>query len=205
MIELYESTFKVDYLKKALGLSQQMLDVFWDEKNGGLFFNGKDSEELIVSFKEIFDGAIPSGNSIAALNLIKLSRITGETRLIDKAWQLFSAFAEKVSLHPSAHAFLLTALLFATGTSNEIVIAGDMVDEDTQAFVEKIRSYYMPSTVTIVTQAGHEREKLEKLIPFVKAMKRVDNKATIYLCQNFACKSPISSMKGLEEILEKTY
>ncbi|MGB4461716.1 MAG: thioredoxin domain-containing protein [Tepidanaerobacteraceae bacterium] len=205
LIELYESTFKVDYLKKALGLSQQMLDVFWDEKNGGLFFNGKDSEELIVSFKEIFDGAIPSGNSIAALNLIKLSRITGETRLIDKAWQLFSAFAEKVSLHPSAHAFLLTALLFATGTSSEIVIAGDMVDEDTQAFVEKIRSYYMPSTVTIVTQAGHEREKLEKLIPFVKAMKRVGNNATIYLCQNFACKSPISSMKGLEEILEKTY
>jgi len=202
LIELYETTFKAKYLRKALELTEQMLNLFWDDKNGGLFFNGKDSEELIIRSKEIYDGAMPSGNSVAALNLIKLSRITGDVELSDKAWQLFSAFAESVSSHPSAHAFLLTALMLAFDSSNEIVVVGNLDESDTKGFIDKIRSYYMPNTITIVKEDGHQGEELEKLIPFIKDMKQVDRKATLYVCQDYACKSPTTSMEDLEKILK---
>lgn len=200
LIELYESTFKAEYLKKALELTEEMLELFWDEENGGLFFNGKYSEELIIRSKEIYDGAIPSGSSVAALNLIKLSRITGDVKFSDKAWQLFSAFAENVSSHPSAYAFLLTALSLAFDSSNEIVIVGNIDGTDTQAFVDKMRSYYMPSTIMIFNPGGVQGRELESLIPFIKEMRPVNNKATLYVCQNYACKSPTTNMKDLEEI-----
>jgi len=203
LIELYETTFNAEYLKKALKLTEEMLELFWDEENGGLFFNGKDSEEHIVRFKELFDGATPSGNSIAALNLIKISRITGDIRFSDKAWELFSAFAEKISGNPSAYSFLLTALLLAFAPSNEIVIVGNIGEGDTDAFIDKIRSYYLPNTVVIVKQGGHQGEELGKLIPFIKEMKRVEGKTTLYVCQDYACKSPTTNMNDLEEILHQ--
>jgi len=203
LIELYETTFKAEYLKNALELTEQMLNLFWDEESGGLFFNGKDSEEHIVRFKEIFDGALPSGNSVAALNLIKLFRITGNIKFSDKGWQIFSAFAEKVSSNPSAYAFLLTSLLLAFDSSREIVIVGNVNERETQAFIDKIRSYYMPGTVTIVKQDGMEGQMLEELIPFVKDMKQIDNKATLYLCENYACKAPTTNMNEIEEFFEQ--
>ncbi len=85
LIELYQTTFDVQYLRRALTLNQNMIDLFWDEERDGLFFTGSDSEQLISRPKEIYDGAIPSGNSIAAHNFVRLARLTGETRLEDYA------------------------------------------------------------------------------------------------------------------------
>lgn len=202
LLELYETTFNARYLKKALELNQDMLDLFWDDERGGLFFNGKDSEELIVRSKEIYDGAIPSGNSVAALNLLKLSRITGDVKLSEKARELFSAFAESVSSHPSAHAFLLTALSFAFEVSKEIVIVGNKDGNDTQAIIDKVRSYYMPNAITILNPGGKQGEELQSLIPFIKEMRLMDNKATAYVCQNYACQAPTTDLSNLGEIFE---
>ena len=81
LIDLYESTFDVRYLKEAISLNEEMIKLFWDKKDGGLFFSGEDNEKLIMNRKEIYDGAIPSGNSVAALNLLKLGRITAKGAL----------------------------------------------------------------------------------------------------------------------------
>lgn len=203
LLELYETTFNVEYLKQAIKLNQHMLGLFWDDARGGLFFNGKDSEELIIRSKEIYDGAIPSGNSVAALNLLKLARLTGDITLSEKAEQLFSAFAESVSSHPSAHAFLLTALLFASDASKEIVIVGGADSSDTRAIVDKIRGYYIPNAITILNPGGKEGEELQKIIPFVKEMRPVDNKATAYVCQNYTCQAPVTDINDLAKILEQ--
>jgi uncharacterized protein YyaL (SSP411 family) len=202
LLELYETTFSVEYLKKAIKLNQHMLDLFWDDEKGGLFFNGNDSEELIIRSKEIYDGAIPSGNSVAALNLLKLSRLTGDVKLSAKAEQLFSAFAESVSSHPSAHSFLLTALSFAVEVSKEIVIVGNKDGNGTQAIIDKVRSYYMPNAIMILNPEGKQGEELQKLIPFIKEMRPMDNKATAYVCQNYACQAPTTDLNNLGEILE---
>lgn len=183
-------------------LNKMMLELFWDKDDGGLFFYGKDGEELIVRSKEIYDGATPSGNSVAALNLLKLSRITGDIRLRDKALKLFSAFANIVLQQPSAHAFLLTALLFFLGAPKEIVIVGDIVEMDTQIFIEKVRSEYMPNTVTILHPSTNESKELEELIPFIKEMEKIDDKTTAYICENYACKAPTTDIDHFEKTLQ---
>ena len=74
MLELYETNFDIDYLKKALKFNEDLLEQFWDDKNGGFYFSADDDEDLLIRLKEIYDGAIPYGNSIAMLNLIRLGR-----------------------------------------------------------------------------------------------------------------------------------
>ena len=202
LLELYETTFNAQYLKKALKLNQHMLDLFWDDEKGGLFFTGKDSEELIIRSKEIYDGAIPSGNSVAALNLLKLSRLTGDVKFSEKAERLFSTFAGSVSLQPSAYAYLLTALSFAFEVSEEIVIVGQAEDDNTQAMIDKVRSYYMPNSIVIFHPGGEQGQELENLIPFIKGMRSMDGKTTVYVCQNYACQKPTTDLTQLDQILE---
>lgn len=199
LLELYETTFDVGYLRKALELNRQMLDLFRDEEKGGLFFYGKDGEELLTRPKEIYDGAIPSGNSVAAYNMLKLSRITGDQNLEEHARRIFNAFAGEVILHPSAHSFLMTALQFALGASREIVIAGAIDADDTVEMIWKIHSLYLPDTVAIFHPVDNDGEQIWELIPFIKDMKPLEGKATAYICENFACRPPVMD---IDEILK---
>ncbi|MCR4431577.1 MAG: thioredoxin domain-containing protein [Tepidanaerobacteraceae bacterium] len=201
LLELYETTFDAGYLKKALEMNRQMLDLFWDEEKGGLFFYGKDGEELLFRPKEIYDGAIPSGNSVAAYNMLKLSRFTGDQSLEEHARRIFKAFAGEVMLHPSAHSFLLTALQFALGASKEIVIAGVSDADDTEKMIQKIRSRYLPDTVVLLHPAGNAGRNIRELIPFIKDMKPLEGKATAYICENFACLPPVTNMDEIERVL----
>ncbi|RKL63373.1 thioredoxin domain-containing protein [Thermoanaerobacteraceae bacterium SP2] len=201
LLELYETTFDGGYLKKALEMNRQMMELFRDEEKGGLFFYGKDGEELLIRPKEIYDGAIPSGNSVAAYNMLKLSRITGDQNLEEHARRIFNAFAGEVMLHPSAHSFLLTALQFALGASREIVIAGAPDGDDTVEMIQKIHSLYLPDTVAIFHPAGNAGEQIRELIPFIKDMKPLEGKATAYICENFACRPPVTNMDEIERAL----
>jgi uncharacterized protein YyaL (SSP411 family) len=112
LVELYETTYKPEYLIEALELNDDLLKLFWDGQDGGLFLYGDDAEKLIMRPKEVYDGAMPSANSAAALNFLRLSQLTGSTDLSDLAQRLFDAFNREVSLSPHSHAFFLSALLF---------------------------------------------------------------------------------------------
>ncbi len=129
LIELYEATFKISYLEEAIALNQAMIDIFWDKEDGGLYFTGKGNELLITRSKRIYDGALPSGNSVAALNFLRLGRMTGNVDLEQRAEQLTQAFSEQVKDQPMAYTQLLIALDFMVGPSQEIVIAGDPAPE----------------------------------------------------------------------------
>lgn len=199
LLELYETTFEVGHLRKALELNRRMLDLFRDEEKGGLFFYGKDGEELLARPKEIYDGAMPSGNSVAVYNMLKLSRITGDQSLEEHARGIFNSFAGEVVLHPSANSFLMAALQFALGTSREIVISGATGADDTAEMIQKIHSLYLPDTVAIFYPADKAGEQIRELIPFIKDMKPLEGKATAYICENFACRPPVTDM---DEILK---
>jgi uncharacterized protein YyaL (SSP411 family) len=121
LIELYEATFEPNYLEEAMRLNSAMIDLFWDKTHGGFFYSGRDNEALIKQSKEIYDGAIPSSNSVAFLNLIRLGRITGEANLEKNAEQLAGAFASRIKAYPSAYTQFLVALDFIIGPSREIV------------------------------------------------------------------------------------
>ncbi|HLG43288.1 MAG TPA: thioredoxin domain-containing protein, partial [Planctomycetota bacterium] len=120
LLELYEAGFDARYLAEAAKLNREMLGLFWDAEGGGLYFDASDGEKLIMRKKEIYDGAVPSGNSVAALNLLRLGRIAADAELERRAEAVFKAFSGDLTRAPSGHAQALIALDFAAGPAREI-------------------------------------------------------------------------------------
>ncbi|MEL6820120.1 MAG: thioredoxin domain-containing protein, partial [Calditrichota bacterium] len=135
LLELYESTFNLKYLEAAAELNQIVLDDFSDTEDGGFFFTSKHAEQLLVRKKDIYDGAIPSGNSVMMLNLLRLAKITGNAEFESIPGQTAKSFAKTISHYPSAQSMSMMALMFASGSSQEIVIAGEPDSDETQAML----------------------------------------------------------------------
>ena len=131
-----------------------MLEHFWDNQNGGFYFTADDGESLLIRQKEIYDGAIPSGNSIAMLNLLRLGRITADSSLEEKAAAIGRAFVENVSKMPSAYTQLMIAVDFAVGPSYEVVIAGDRRAAETGEMLRAVRSRFIPNKIIVFTSSG---------------------------------------------------
>jgi len=178
-----------------------MIDTFWDEQGGGLYFTGKGNEQLITRSKEVYDGALPSGNSVAALNFLRLSRMTGNIGLEQRAEQLFRTFAKQVQDQPVAYTQLLAALDFMIGPSQEIVIAGDPGVEATKAMVRIIHKKFLPNTVLLSRLEGPSGDRLVSLVPFVEPMVPVSQRPTVYVCEQHACQAPIMELEQLESSL----
>jgi uncharacterized protein len=195
-IELYEATFQPEYLAAAVQLQDETIRLFWDERSGGFYFYGSDAETLIVRPKEVYDGATPSGNSVAALNLVRLGRLTGNTEYERLAGELFSAFADHVGHYPMGHTMLLMALQLAHGKGREMVVVGSSEHPETQAVLGRIQSLFLPDTVLIhrPTDAPKAAE-LAALCPYVEDQVAVDGKPTIYICENFACQQPLTDVE----------
>ncbi|XOK64127.1 thioredoxin domain-containing protein [Paenibacillus elgii] len=203
LIELYEASFDHWLLQQAVELNKDMLHLFWDEEKGGLFFYGADGERLFTRPKEIYDGAMPSGNSAAALNLHKLARYTYDAALSQKAEEQLKAFAGSVEKYPSGHALFLMAVDFAFGAPSEIVIAGDPAKEETQAMIREVHRAFLPHALTILYPAsGAGAEEVVRLIPLVQDKRPLGGRATAYVCENYACQSPVSDLEELRELLQ---
>ncbi len=192
LIELYEATFEVTYLEAAIALNREMIDIFWDKKGGGLYFTGKGNEALITRSKEIYDGALPSGNSVAALNFMRLGRMTGRIDLEKKAEQLTATFSREVTAQPVGYTQLLSALEFMLGPAQEIVIAGDLGLDSTRDMVRVVHAGFLPNKVVLLHQNGPDGKRLEALSPFVKEMRPINQKPTVYVCEQYACKVPVN-------------
>jgi uncharacterized protein len=201
LIELYEATFKVSYLEEAIALNQAMIDIFWDETGGGLYFTGKGNEPLIAESKDIHDGALPSGNSVAALNFLRLARLTGSTDLEKRADELIMAFAAEVTEYPAACTQLLISLDFMIGPSQEIVFAGDPFAETMQEMLSVFQKKFLPNKVMLMHPNGKDGKRIANLCPFLKPMHSVDHQPTVYLCEQYSCKRPITTVGELNTVL----
>ncbi len=202
LIELYEATFEVRYLEKAVHLNQIMIELFGDAEKGGFYFTGQENEMLIARPKEIYDGAVPSGNSVAALNLLRLARMTGKVIWEKKADQLLQVFSSAVADVPMACTQLLIALDFVVGPTKEMVIAGDPQEEMARAMIALLHRKFVPNKVVLLRQEGEAGKDLTALSPFVAGMIPVGKKPAVYLCARFACRSPLTDLPALESALE---
>jgi len=201
LIELYEATFEISCLEEALALNEAMIDIFWDQEAGGLYFTGKGNESLITRSKELYDGALPSGNSVAALNFLRLGRMTGSVALEQKAEQLTQAFSRQVIDQPMAYTQLLVALDFMVGPSQEIVVAGDPDLKATKEMLGAIQRVFLPNKVLLLRPQGAQRKRLASLSPFVEAMVPIDDNPTVYICEQYTCQAPIKDLPMLESYL----
>jgi uncharacterized protein YyaL (SSP411 family) len=201
LIELYEATFEVSYLEEALGLNHVMIDLFWDETHGGFFYSGKDNEVLIKQSKEIYDGAMPSSNSVAALNLVRLGHITGDGDLVNRAEQLTGTFAKRIKAYPSAYTQFLAALDFMIGPSREIVIVENKNGGSSRAMIETIHAHFLPNEVLLLRPSGQAGEEITAVAPFVKELQSADDQPVVYICEGHSCQSSITEVEPLKAAL----
>ena len=194
LLELYEATFNVTYLTEAVQLSNIMVDEFWDITNGGFFLGSESSEKLIVRAKTGYDGAMPSGNSVAAMNCSKLNRITGETKWAEITDKIFMTFSNEIQKTPSGYASMVNSFLFNIDSPKEIVIVGSSNDNETIKAIKKIKSEYVPSKVIIFKDTDDEFNKLSPLAKWTVTQETIDEKTTYYICQDFACKVPTTDL-----------
>jgi hypothetical protein len=201
LLELYETTFDIDYLRTAIDLNRDLITYFWDDKNGGFYFTADDGENLLIRNKEIYDGAIPSGNSVSMLNLLKLDRVTANSDFEEKAEKIGSVFSKTVKQFPAAHTQLMVALDFGIGPSYEVVIVGDSQAEDTKAMLSAIRRQFVPNKVVLLRQTEKSEPDIIRIAGFTKSQSSLDGKATAYVCLNYVCKLPTTDIGKMLELL----
>ncbi|MBU7032199.1 MAG: thioredoxin domain-containing protein, partial [Theionarchaea archaeon] len=199
LLELYEATFEPSNLTHALSLTQYLLDHFWDPQ-GGFYHTSDEGEYLLIRKKDSFDGALPSGNSVAMMNLLRLSRITGNTEFEEKAWALLNGFSSFISRVPGSHIHLLTALDFALGPTYEVVIVGKKEAQDTRKMVQAIEQPFIPRKVVIM-KCG-EDERITSLSPFTTDLISIDGKSTSYVCSNHICTLPTTDIQIMLTLLK---
>jgi uncharacterized protein YyaL (SSP411 family) len=197
LLELYAATYDTDYLKSARELNQSLIHHFWDGSKGGFFFTSDSAETLFERRKTIYDGAAPSGNSVAMLNLLRLARMTGASDLEEMAFQLGRHFAQDVSRLPSAYTQLLVALDFALGPSFEVVIVGDPEGSDTKKFFAALHREFIPNITSLFIPAHDKNPEIHRLAPFTQNLKSINSKATAYVCSGFTCSQPTTDPKEM--------
>ncbi len=201
LIELYQATFDPSHLEAAIDLNGIMMEHFWDTEEGGFFLTPDDGEDLLVRQKEAYDGAMPSGNSVAMLDLLRLSHLTGDPELAQRAHELSVGLSGDVARMPSAFTQLMSALDMAMGGGKEVVIVGDPGDGDTRAMLDAVHRTYLPNTVVLLKTPGDEASAIEAMAPFVKEHEMKGGKATAYVCTDHLCRNPTNDVdKMLEEL-----
>jgi uncharacterized protein YyaL (SSP411 family) len=201
LIELYEATYETGYLKWAIELNELMLRHFWDDQAGGFYFTPDDGEALIVRKKETYDGATPSGNGVAMLNLLRLSRLTGNAFLEEKAAATGQAFSTHIKQIPSAYTQFLVSADFAVGPSHEVVIVGERNHARTMDMIKALQSVYVPNKVVILKPSDASSPEIEDLAPFVKNYPAHDGKPMAFVCVANACRQPTADVDEMIDLL----
>jgi uncharacterized protein YyaL (SSP411 family) len=202
LINLYEATFEIDYLEKAIELNDILIKNFWDFRIGGFFFTAGNAEDLLTRQKEIYDGAIPSGNSVAMFNLLRLYQLTGNVDYEKKAEIINKVFAENIRTNPSAYSFLMIAVDYAVGPSYSLVVAGDTGKEDTQSMIEAFKTQYLPNKSLIFRPTDENYPLIDEFSNFVQFFNKFEDKATAYVCINKTCKAPTNDIERALEYLK---
>ncbi len=205
LLELYETTFDIAYLEQALTLQQDLDARFWDDasvallsrkQRGGYFFTADNTDNVLVRQKQVYDGAVPAGNSVAMLNLVRLGRLTANTSFEAKAARLSQIFSHTIRQAPSAYTFFLLGADFGLGPSHEVVIIGDVHADDTQRLLQALRREFLPNNVVVVRSVNEVSAGLLNLVPYVEPYVSIDGKsATVYVCRNYICNLPTTDVK----------
>jgi hypothetical protein len=198
LVTLYETTGRLRWLEAALTLADKMVEEFWDEDGGGFFYNGRSGEKLIVRNKDYFDNATPSGNSVAAEALLRLSVLTGNEGYRRKAVNVLRLVRDAVERYPSAFGYALGAIDFYLSTVKEIVIVGEA--EQARPLLREVWTRYLPNKV-VVSSSGVD-EVAAALVPLLQGRTTQGGRATAYVCESYTCLRPVNTAEELAAQLE---
>src|SRR6266567_4501342 len=203
LLDLYEASFDIEWLKLATELQETQDRMFFDEKNGGYFSTSGKDKSVFLRMKDDNDGAEPAASSVAALNLFRLSQIRNDQPMSERARKTIAAFATTLSHFPSAMPQLLVALDYSLGKPRQIVIAGRKGAPETKALLNEVHRHFLPQTILLLADGGEGQKYLGEKNEAIRAMSLVDSKPAAYVCRSFTCKAPVTEPKALAELISK--
>ena len=202
LLDLYEADFDAGRIELALALASKMQELFEDRAQGAFFSTAAGDNSLVLRLKDDYDGAEPSGNSIALLDLLRLAHIMDRPDLREAAERILKALSPKIIAQPVAVPQLLVALDYYNGPRREVVIAGPRKDELTRAFLRALHSRFLPRTITLLIDSGDTRRSLANICPSAESMQEINAQPTAYVCQNYTCQLPTHERSKFDELLQ---
>ncbi|MDG6907343.1 MAG: thioredoxin domain-containing protein [Nitrososphaerota archaeon] len=198
LLDLYEASFNPVYLVEAIALCNSMISLFWDEAGGG-FFLSENKSDIIARPKDSYDGAAPSGNSMAALACYRVSEFNGDESFRRYTEKSIKAFWNEIKEHPTSFTQMLVVLSYLLAKPKEIVISGNVASPEAIALIKTVRTHFIPESVTL-----HASSALESVSPLVKdRIGTGDGKAKAYVCSNFSCELPATNPDELSLSLKE--
>jgi uncharacterized protein YyaL (SSP411 family) len=191
LITLFETSGELRWLEEACTLTTTMIAEFWDEAEGGFFYTGRSHETLIVRSKDFFDNATPSGNSVAAEVLMRIGLLTDNSDYQRRAATILRLMASSIQRYPAGFGRLLCALDFYLGTPKEIAVIGKPDSPELSSLLAEIWASYLPNKV--VAQGNPGDAASAALVPLLRDRPQLNNQPTAFVCEHFACKTPVTT------------
>ncbi len=202
LLDVYQAGFDVHWLKWAVSLQEKQDQLFGDPQEGGFFDAGSSDPSLLTRTREAYDGAEPSPNSTAAMNLLRLAQFTDRTEWRDRAHKTISAFAARLQSDPEAVPALASALDFRLAQTKQVLIAGDPTSQDTRELLRQVNTRFLPNKILLLADCGPGQQQLARWLPFVAGAHRMKNHATAYVCENYVCKLPTGDPQVMARLLD---
>src|SRR6266852_3490415 len=202
LLDLYQAGFDVHWLKWAVSLQEKQDQLFGDAKEGGYFDAGSSDPSLLSRTRNSYDGAEPSPNSTATMNLLRLAQFTDRAEWRDKAQKTLSAFAARLQSTPDAVPALVSALDFRLAKTKQVLIAGDLTSRDTRELLRQINTRFLPNKILLLADGGAGQQQLARWLPFVAGAHRMQDRATAYVCENYVCKLPTADPQMMARLLD---
>lgn len=200
LLDLYAASHDPSRLRMAIELAGKQTELFSDTKGG--FYDTSESVDLLARMKASYDGAEPSGNSVAAMNLLRLAAITGEKQWADLAKKSIESFGKTLASYAAAMPLMLSVMDFQMDKPRQIVIAGGKDEAGTRELLREVASRYLPNTILLLADGGENQTFLQERHAFIATVKKIDNLATAYVCEDFVCRLPVTSREELAALLD---
>ena len=203
LVDLYEASFDLARLQQADKLTSKMLADFWDDEDGGFYYTSADHVNLLVRTKPFYDGPVPSGNATATIVLLRLAKFLDNIEYLRKAETVLKLLSDDMQAQPGAHFDLLSAASFYLRPGGEIAIVGSRERDDTKKFLHLVRSKFVPNRIVAFLDPNQpDSHAATRLLPLLEGKQTGEGNTTVYVCENFACKQPVSEEMELIKVLD---
>lgn len=202
LLDLYETSFDVQWLQWAVRLQDKQDETFWDATHSTYYATATSDPSVLFRMRDEYDGAEPSANSVAAMNLLRLSQLTDNAERKAKADKTFATFSNRLRQSPDALPQLMAAIDFGHSKPKQIIIAGKANAADTRAMIRVIHERYIPNKLLILADGGAAQAQIVRWLPVVEFMRQRDGRATAYICEDFVCRLPTSDLQAMARILD---
>jgi hypothetical protein len=202
LLDLYEAQFDLRDLELAIRLTEKQMELFEDPGQGAFFASAADDASLVMRVKEDYDGAEPSGNSVAAMNLLRLARFTNRSDFRQSAERTLAAFASRLVAAPVTLPQMLAVCEWLLGEPREIILVGGRDDADTQALLRTLHSRFVPNRVIMLVDSPETRRALAAGIPSIEFMEKMEGRASAYVCRSYTCQLPVTEAEKFAELIQ---